>query len=64
LGHGLGSFATDFFRYRAETDMSRLAMVDQPGAFREVHNDYLQVWEELGVIGLLLFVALLIRGFQ
>jgi O-antigen ligase len=60
LGHGLGSFATDFFRYRAETDMSRLAMVDQPGAFREVHNDYLQVWEELGVIGLLLFVALLI----
>jgi len=60
FGHGLNSFGPDFFHYRAETDMSRLPMIDQPGAFRETHNDYLQVWEELGIIGLLLFAGILI----
>ncbi len=60
LGRGLNSFGADFFRYRTETDLSRLPMIDQPGAFREAHNDYLQVWDELGLIGLLLFAALMI----
>ncbi len=60
FGRGLSSFGTDFFHYRTETDMSRLPMIDQPGAFRETHNDYLQIWEELGIVGLFLFVALLV----
>ncbi|RPI27930.1 MAG: hypothetical protein EHM61_06840 [Acidobacteria bacterium] len=60
LGRGLGSFGVDFFRYRTETDLSRLTMIDQPGAFREAHNDYLQVWEELGLVGLALFLGLLV----
>ncbi len=63
FGRGLNSFGADFFHYRAETEMSKLPMIDQPGAFRETHNDYLQVWEELGIIGLLLFGALLILPY-
>jgi len=59
LGRGLNSFGNDFFHYRAGTDMSKLPMIDQPGAFRETHNDYLQLWEEMGLVGLLLFLALL-----
>ncbi|RPJ57570.1 MAG: hypothetical protein EHM23_20150 [Acidobacteria bacterium] len=59
FGRGLNSFAADFFKYRTETEMSKLPMIDQAGAFREAHNDYLQLWNELGIIGLLLFVALL-----
>jgi len=59
FGRGMNSFPADFFRYRTETEMSKLPMIDQPGAFREAHNDYLHLWSELGIIGLLLFVALL-----
>lgn len=60
LGRGLNTFGRDFFSYRAETEYGRgLPMVNQPGAFRQVHNEYLQVWEELGAVGLGLFLALL-----
>lgn len=60
LGHGLASFGVDFFRYRTETELSRLEMIDQPGSFREAHNDYLQIWHELGGVGLLLFLLVLV----
>ena len=60
FGRGLNTFGPDFFHYRADTALSKLPMIDQPGAFREAHNDYLQVWEELGAVGFLLFVGLLI----
>ncbi|MEE8585683.1 MAG: O-antigen ligase family protein [Acidobacteriota bacterium] len=61
LGAGLNTFGVDFFHYRTETEMGRRQdLVDQPGAFRQVHNEYLQVWLELGLPGLILFLALLV----
>ncbi len=60
LGAGLDSFGQDFYAYRAGTEYGRsLDMINQPGAFREVHNEYLQIWEELGFGGLLLFLGIL-----
>ncbi len=69
LGRGLNTFGRDFFYFRANTEAGRSAkLLQQPGAFREVHNDYLQVWEELGLPGLVillsLFIIPLIRSIQ
>ncbi len=59
LGRGLDTFGQDFFYFRAGTEVGRKAqLIQQPGAFREVHNDYLQTWEELGLPGILLLLAL------
>jgi len=60
LGRGLNTFGKDFFYFRAETEAGQsVRLLQQSGAFREVHNEYLQAWEELGVPGLLIFLALL-----
>ena len=59
-GYGLNTFGQDFFFYRAGTVVGQsVDLVNQPGSFRETHNEYLQVWEELGLVGLLFFVVLL-----
>ncbi len=58
-GRGLNSFGEDFFYYKAESEAGQnVRLLSQPGAFREVHNEYLQVWVELGLLGLLLFLSL------
>lgn len=60
LGRGLNTFGKDFFHFRAETEAGQsVHLLQQSGAFREAHNEYLQVWEELGFPGLLIFLALL-----
>jgi O-antigen ligase len=69
LGRGLDTFGRDFFHFRTETEEGQsVRLIHQPGAFREVHNDFLQTWEELGVVGLLFLVALLalpvVRSFR
>lgn len=48
LGTGIGTFYLNYPQYRQETDIS--------GAFL-AHNDPLQFWAELGVLGPLLFYA-------
>ena len=61
MGKGLHTFGRDFFQARVATDYGQeVDLIDQPGSFREAHNEYLQAWEELGVLGLLLLIALLI----
>lgn len=47
-GRGLGTFSLAYPSYRLPSDSSA-------GAF--VHNDYLQIWIEVGLPGLVLFVA-------
>jgi O-antigen ligase len=62
LGHGLGSFSWVYSIFRPITDTST-------GNF--VHNDFLHIWSELGLIGLLFFYlylwpcqAALLRAFH
>ncbi|MDA2929425.1 O-antigen ligase family protein, partial [Acidobacteria bacterium AH-259-O06] len=60
LGYGLNTFRQDFFFHRVDTPFGQsVNLIGQPGTFGEVHNEYLQVWEELGFLGLLFFVAFL-----
>ena len=60
LGRGLNTFGKNFFHFRAETEAGQsVQLLQQSGAFREAHNEYLQVWEELGIPGLLIFLTLL-----
>lgn len=61
LGRGLNTFGKEFFHFRAETEEGQsVRLIQQPGAFRETHNDYLQIWMELGLPGLLLAGGLFI----
>lgn len=55
FGHGLGTFASMYPIYRSATDSSA-------GLF--AHNDYLQLWDEAGIIGLLLFLAIIVSFGQ
>ncbi len=56
LGAGLNSFGREFFDYRVGTEFGRgQKLINQPGAFQQVHNEYLQLWDEMGAAGLLLF---------
>lgn len=69
LGRGLDTFGQDFFYFRAGTDAGQsVQLLQQPGAFREVHNDYLQTWEELGLPAVVLLLALfgipIVRSIQ
>ena len=58
-GNGLNTFGPDFFQYRTSTALGRAQeLVNEPGSYRETHNDYLQTWEELGLVGFLLFLGL------
>jgi len=61
LGRGLETFGHDFFYFRADTEVGQSAkLIHQEGSFQQVHNDYLQVAEELWLAGLALMLALLI----
>jgi O-antigen ligase len=61
LGSGLNMFSKEFFFFRADTEIGRsVDLLEQTGAYREVHNEYLQIWYELGILGLLAFCVLLI----
>ena len=55
FGHGLGTFASMY-------PIFRLPLESGSGLF--VHNDYLQLWDEAGIIGLLLFFAIIVSFAQ
>jgi len=58
-GRGLNTFPRDFFYYHAQKTAGRIKLIDQPGAYQQAHNEYLQIWEELGLAGLMIFVVAL-----
>ena len=63
-GYGLGSFPPSFYQQRVGTDYGRkVVMMPQAGAFQQAHNEYLQIWAELGLPGLLLLLGLMAHVF-
>ncbi len=61
LGHGLGTFGLKFPEYQAEvlSQPSMAAFIPNASFTTYAHNDYLQLWAELGVFGFAAFVALI-----
>jgi len=60
MGRGLNSFPGEFFKFKTESKEGRaVKLMPQPGAFKEVHNEYLQTWLELGIAGLAFLLLLL-----
>jgi hypothetical protein len=61
FGHGIGSFA-DFFYYNSNSNL----YIHSEGFFRTefVHNDYLQLWFELGIGAIPIYVIFAIALYQ
>lgn len=59
LGSGIGTFKMNYLDYQAEF------LNENPGSIkywthaREPHNEYLQIWAELGIIGLGIFLSII-----
>lgn len=60
LGTGLGGFPNTLIRLNKDTSINGSVYRQEP---LYVHNEYLQLLTEHGIIGLLLFLALLITSF-
>lgn len=59
-GHGLGTFGMEFPRYQAQafSRESAATFLGNASFTSYAHNDYLQLWAEVGIFGLLAFIAL------
>lgn len=59
LGSGLGTYDYHTFKYQAEFFAIGNNRDIYPHGFAEqAHNEYLQLWSELGIMGLLLFISI------
>jgi len=59
LGSGIGTFKINYLNYQAEFLQDNPDYIKYWGHAREVHNEYLQMWAELGIIGLGIFLSIL-----
>ena len=57
LGWGIGTFKFHFLDYRK-------LIKDFPEEAENVHNEYLQVWVETGLLGLVMFILLVVFYFR
>lgn len=60
LGHGPGSFSRTYFD--TQGDLLSAGRIEPPEVIQPMlwaHNDYLQIWLEVGLLGLILFVLCL-----
>jgi len=58
FGSGLGTFKMNYLIYQAEFLKSNPYYIKYSGKAGEAHNEYLQMWAELGIIGLGLFLLI------
>jgi len=65
LGSGLGTFKYNSLNYQAKFfDQGENRRIYPYGIADKVHNEYLQLWAELGIIGLGIFLWLIITYFN
>lgn len=58
LGSGIGTFKMNYLFYQAEFLRKNPSYIKYSGKAGEAHNEYLQMWAELGIIGLGLFILI------
>jgi len=59
LGSGIGTFEMNYLDYQAEFLKSNPYYLKYSGKAREAHNEYLQMWAELGLVGLGVFLSII-----
>ena len=65
LGSGIGTFKYNSLRYQAKFfNQGENRLLYPHGVADKSHNEYLQLWAELGIIGLLIFIWLIISYFN
>jgi O-antigen ligase/Tfp pilus assembly protein PilF len=58
LGSGIGTFKMNYLNYQAKIIKDNPHYIKLSGNAREAHNEYLQMWAELGIVGLGLFLLM------
>lgn len=65
LGSGIGTFKYNSLKYQAKFfDQGQNRSLYPYGVDEKVHNEYLQLWAEIGIIGLGIFIWLMISYFN
>lgn len=64
LGMGLGAFSLNYPEYQADFLLSHPEYINVNGKAEEAHNEYLQMWAELGLIGLILFLFIILLFYK
>ncbi|GAI93201.1 unnamed protein product, partial [marine sediment metagenome] len=65
LGSGLGTFEYNTLKYQAKLfDQGQNRTIYPYGFAQKAHNEYLQLWAELGIIGLSIFIWLMVSYFN
>jgi len=60
LGSGIGTFKMNYLNYQAEFLKSNPYYIKYSGKAGEAHNEYLQMWAEIGIIGLGIFIGIIL----
>ena len=65
LGVGSGNFTLEFVRQNVPELSAKPGLAPYAGAFtNDAHNEYLQIWSEQGIVGLLLYLMVLVMFFR
>ena len=64
FGSGLGTFPLHYLNYQADFLQNNPDYLQFLGKAAEAHNEYLQIWAEMGIIGLLSFLLIIITFYR
>jgi tetratricopeptide (TPR) repeat protein len=64
FGSGIGTFKMNYLNYQAEFLKNNPYYVKYSGKAGEAHNEYLQMWSELGIIGLGIFIGVILMFYS
>ena len=64
FGNGLGTFPLHYLNYQADFLQRNPGYLNFVGKAGEAHNEYLQIWAEMGIIGLLSFLLIIIIFYK
>jgi len=64
LGSGIGTFKINYLDYQAKFLQDNPYYINYSGKAREAHNEYLQMWMEIGIIGLGIFIGIILMFYS
>lgn len=64
FGSGIGAFKMNYLNYQAEFLKNNPYYIKYSGKAGEAHNEYLQVWAEIGIIGLGIFIGIILMFYS